>query len=170
MVPCEAVNQSMASQDPLRTHLLKVLDWHEAHVDFEAAITGIPADLRGARREGLPYSPWQLLEHMRIAQHDILDFCRNAAYAEMKWPDDYWPKDPAPPTAQAWDAAVAAFKRDREEVKALVADPKVDLFATIPHGTGQTYLREVFLIVDHNAYHLGQLVAVRRQLVVWPTA
>ena len=158
----------MAADDPLRAHLVKALDWHEAHVDFDAALKGIPVDRRGAVPPGGEYSVWQLLEHMRVAQHDILDFSVNAAYKEMKWPDDYWPKDPAPPTAAAWDESIAAFKRDRDGMKQLVADPKVDLFAKIPHGSGQTYLREAFLVIDHNAYHLGQIVAVRRQLGIWP--
>ena len=160
----------MSSNDPFRAHVVKALDWGEAHVDFDAALKGIPADKQGALAEGAAYSLWQLLEHMRIAQHDILDFCRNANYKEMKWPDDYWPKSPTPPTAAAWDQSVAAFKKDCEGVKALVADPAIDLTARIPHGTGQTYLREAFLIIDHNAYHLGQIVAVRRQLGIWPAS
>lgn len=160
----------MSSNDPFRAHLLKVLDWHEAHVDFDAAVKGIPADRQGAVAPGSAYSPWQLLEHLRIAQHDILDFCRNPTYAEMKWPDDYWPTSPAPPTPNAWNESIGAFTRDREALKQLVADPQLDLFAKIPHGTGQTYLREVFLVIDHNAYHLGQLVAIRRQLGLWPGA
>lgn len=155
------------SDDALRTHVLRVLESKDAHVDFEAAIEGIPPELRGTQARGLPYSAWQLLEHMRIAQHDILDFCRNAAYAEMKWPDDYWPKSAAPPNTAAWEQSVAAFRRDREALKQLVADPNVNLFAKIPHGTGQTYLREALLVADHNAYHLGQLVTVRRLLDMW---
>ena len=157
----------MSSNDPLRSHLLKALDWGEAHVDFDAALKGLPADKRGMRPPGGSYSVWELLEHMRIAQHDILDFCRNPSYVEKKWPDDYWPKSPAPASAAAWDDAVASFKADREAMKALTTDPTLDLFAKIPHGSGQTYLREVLLIVDHNAYHLGQIVAVRKQLSNW---
>ena len=160
----------MGANDALRGHLRRLLDWKEAHVGFDAAVDGIAPDARGRRADGFPHSPWQLLEHMRIAQHDILDFCRNPAYAEMTWPDDYWPKSAAPPSPAAWDESVAAFRRDREALKELVADANVDLFAKIPHGTGQTYLREVLLIADHNAYHLGQLVAVRRQFDIWPAA
>jgi uncharacterized damage-inducible protein DinB len=152
----------------LRNQLVRLLDSHDAHVDFEAGLKGIPPDRRGAQPEGLPFSPWQLLEHMRIAQHDILDFCRNPKYAEKKWPDDYWPNGPAPKDSAAWDEAVATFKRDREALQQLVSDATLDLFATIPHGTGQTYLREVLLVADHNAYHLGQLIAVRRLLGIWP--
>ncbi|MBM3817667.1 MAG: DinB family protein [Acidimicrobiia bacterium] len=154
--------------DPFRSQLAKALDWGEAHVDFDAALKNIPADARGAVPPGGQYSIWQLLEHMRIAVHDILDFSRNANYREMKWPDDYWPKSPEPPSAAAWEESIAAFKRERDEMKQLVMDPSLDLFATIPHGTGQTVAREAFLIVDHNAYHLGQIVAVRRQLGIWP--
>ena len=155
------------SHDALRSHVLRVLEWQDAHVGFEAVIEGIPPELRGTQAKGLPYSPWQLLEHMRIAQHDILQFCRAAAYVEMKWPDDYWPKSPAPPNTAAWQQSAAAFQHDREALKQLVADPNVDLFAKIPHGTDQTYLREALLVADHNAYHLGQLVTVRRLLDIW---
>lgn len=158
------------SDDALRAHVLRVLDWQDAHVGFEAVIEGIPPESRGTQARGLPYSLWQLLEHMRITQHDILEFCRNAAYVEMKWPDDYWPKSPTPPSVAAWEHTVAAFRRDREALKQFVADPNVDLFAKIPHGTGQTYLREALLVADHNAYHLGQLVTVRRLLDLWPVS
>jgi uncharacterized damage-inducible protein DinB len=158
----------MSSNDPLRAHLLKALEWGDAHVDFDAALKGLLPEKRGVRPPGGSYSVWELLEHMRIAQHDILDFCRNPDYAEMKWPDDYWPGSPAPASAAAWDGAVASFKEDREAMKALASDSTLDLFAKIPHGSGQTYLREVLLVVDHNAYHLGQIVAVRRQLSNWP--
>ena len=157
----------MAGGDPFRAQITKALDWGEAHVDFDAALEGLPADKRGVVPPGGQYSVWQLLEHMRIAQHDILDFSVNPNYKEMKWPDDYWPKSPEPPSSAAWDESIASFKRDREAVKQLVADPKIDLYAKIPHGSGQTYVREAFLIIDHNAYHLGQIVAVRRQLGAW---
>ena len=160
----------MHSAKALRAQLIDLVDWHDAHADFDAVVTGVPTGLQGARPDGLPHSLWQLLEHMRIAQHDILDFCRNPAYTEMKWPEDYWPGNAAPPSAAAWEVSVGAFKRDRDAMKQLVADPNVDLFARIPHGTGQTYLREVLLIADHNAYHLGQLVATRRQLGIWTEA
>jgi uncharacterized damage-inducible protein DinB len=156
------------SDDALRAHVLRVLEWQDAHVGFEAVVEGLPPELRGTQAKGLPYSAWQLLEHMRITQHDILDFCRNAAYVEMKWPNDYWPKSAAPSDGISWEESVAAFQRDREALKQLVADPKVDLFAKIPHG--QTYLREALLAADHNAYHLGQLVVVRRLLGIWPAA
>lgn len=152
----------------LREHLARVLAWEDAHVGFEAAIADFPEALRGAAPEGLPWSAWQLLEHLRIAQHDILDFCRNPAYREMTWPDDYWPTSPAPPSDAAWDDAIARYLADRASAQQLAADPGVDLGARIPHGSGQTYLRELLLIADHTAYHVGQLVLVRRLLGNWP--
>ena len=157
----------MDTNSALRDHLRRLLDWHDAHVDFDTAVADMPPDRAGVRPDGLPYSAWQLLEHMRLAQRDILDFCRDPNYAEKKWPDDYWPPNPAPPSPKAWDQSVAAFRADREAFKQLVADPAVDLFARIPHGQGQTYLREVLLVADHNAYHLGQLIVVRRLLGAW---
>lgn len=155
------------AKDPLRQQLADALAWKDAHADFDAAIEGIPADKRGARPHGLPYSAWQLLEHLRIAQHDILDFCVNPDYEEMTWPDDYWPKSPEPPDEAAWHKSVEQYKADREQVAALATDPKIDLTATIPHGQGQTYLREVLLVLDHAAYHVGELVLLRRLLGIW---
>lgn len=158
------------ASDPLREQLIKCLDWDEAHVDFAAATKGIPADKRGVTPPGLPHSAWQLVEHLRIAQEDIYDFCVNPDYKEMKWPDDYWPA-PMPPTASAWDECLAAYRRDNDKMKALVRN-QPDLFARIPHGSSphQTYLRAVLLVADHAGYHLGQLVLVRRQLGIWPGA
>jgi uncharacterized damage-inducible protein DinB len=155
------------SDDALRAHLRKLLDWQDAHASFDAAVEDVPPGLRGKRPDGLPHSPWQLLEHLRLAQRDILDFCRDSEYAERKWPDDYWPADPEPPSPDAWDESVAAFRADRRELQRLASDPALDLFAEIPHGDGQTYLRELLLVADHNAYHVGQLVAVRRLLGAW---
>lgn len=156
------------ASDPLRDQLVRFLDWKEAHVDFEGTITGIPPDKRGATPPGAAHSPWQLLEHLRIAQEDIHDFCVNPNYKEMKWPDEYWPKSAAPPDAAAWDRSVAAYRRDNEKMKELVRT-QPDLFARIPHGTAphQTYIRAVLLIADHAAYHIGQLVLVRRLLGSW---
>jgi len=153
----------------LRDHLVRLLDWEDAHVGFDKAVDGIPADRRGASADGFEHSPWQLLEHLRIAQHDILDFCVNAAYEHtMTWPDDYWPRDPVPPSEQAWTESVASFGRSREGLKR-VAREQADLTATVPTGTGnQTYLRAILLAADHVAYHVGQLVAVRRALGAWP--
>lgn len=154
--------------EALRTHLLRLLDWQDAHVDVDSAVAGVPPELQGARPEGLPHSLWELLEHMRLVQRDILDFCRNPDYVEPKWPEDYWPGTAAPPSPKAWNESVAAFRSDREALRRLTTDSGVDLFATIPHGTGQSYLREILLVADHNAYHVGQLVLVRRQLGLWP--
>ena len=152
-----------------REHLLKVLDWEDAHVGFAKAVSGIPDGKRGALAAGFEHSPWQLLEHIRLAQDDILDFCVNDVYHHsMTWPDDYWPKDPAPPTDEAWDQSVAAYRRSLEELKRVVRETD-DLTRTVPTGKdGQTYLRAVLLTADHTAYHVGQLVAVRRALGVWP--
>ena len=157
----------VATPEPLRAQLAALLDWRDAHTNLEGAIEGLPPALRGKVPAGLPYSPWQLVEHLRLAQHDILDFCRNPAYEEMTWPDDYWPKEPAPPSDRAWDESVAGLQRDLEELRALAHDSTIDLFDRIPHGSGQTYLRELLLVADHNAYHVGQLVAVRRLLGAW---
>ena len=155
------------SNRALRTLLAKLLDWEDAHASFDSAIDGVPKKSRGVRPKGAPHSPWQLLEHMRICQWDILEFCRNPKYVELQF-ENYWPRTVAPPTPDAWDESVAAFRRDRAALKDLASDSSVDLFASIPHGTGQTYLREVVLAADHNAYHVGQLVLLRRLLGAWP--
>ena len=157
----------MDTTSTLRTQLQQLLDWQSAHATFDVAVEGIPPGLQGRQPEGLPYSAWQLLEHLRLTQRDILEFCQNPAYVEPKWPDDYWPRTTAPPTPGAWEESIAGFRSDREALKRLTGDPRVDLFAVVPHGTGQTYLREVLVVADHNAYHTGQLVALRRQLGVW---
>ncbi|MFN2400252.1 MAG: DinB family protein [Gemmatimonadaceae bacterium] len=161
----------MNQLDELRKFLVGLCDWREAHAGFDATVEGIAPELRGIRPDGLPYSAWELIEHMRLTQHDILDFCINDEYEELKWPDDYWPAASGPPTSEAWDESIADFRKDREALKRLAADPKCDLFAKVPppRGTGQTYLREVVLVADHNAYHLGQLVMVRRLLGDWAT-
>lgn len=155
------------TSNSIRNHIIRLLDWQDAHVSFDAAIEGIPAELRGVQPQGLPYSPWQLLEHLRLTQYDILEFCRNPAYVELTWPDAYWPQSIAPAVPEAWDESVDQFRADREALKQLAAGPEPDLTHVIPHGSGQTYLRELLLVADHNAYHIGQLVAVRRLLGVW---
>jgi uncharacterized damage-inducible protein DinB len=154
----------------MRNQIARSLDWGEAHADFDQAIAGLAPELRGRRVNGLPHSAWEILEHLRIAQHDILDFAINPSYKEMKWPDEYWPKSPEPPSPKAWDESVAQFKRDRDAVKQLAMDPKIDLAGRIPHGgkAAQTYLRAVLLVIDHNAYHVGELVTLRRLLGAWP--
>jgi DinB superfamily len=157
----------MKNDQPLREHLTNLLDWRDAHADFDAAVADLAPELRGKVPDGLPYSPWQMLEHLRLALRDILDFCVADTYEKKNWPDDYWPKDPAPPSADAWDKSVAAYRADCKAFKKTVGDPAVDLFAPVPHGKGQTYLREVLLAADHNAYHIGQLIYARRVLGAW---
>ena len=153
----------------LRDHLGRLLDWEDAHVSFDRAIDGILPDRRGARAGGFPHSPWELLEHIRIAQDDIVDFCVNPRYVHtMTWPDDYWPRDAAPPDEAAWTKSVAECTRTREELKG-IARGVADLLAPVPTGQRhQTYLRAILLAADHAAYHVGQMVAVRRALGIWP--
>jgi hypothetical protein len=154
----------MAHSDPLRKHLVELLRMKGAHVDFDSAVDGFPVKLRGKKIAGAPHTAWQLLEHLRIAQEDILDFSRNPEYREKKFPDDYWPATEAPPDDDAWDASVAHFRKDLKAMEKLISDPGVDLTAPIPHGSGQTLLREALLVADHNAYHLGQLMFLRKML------
>lgn len=153
----------------IRDGLANALAWHEAHATFDAAVKGLAPRLRGRRPEGFPHSPWELVEHLRIAQHDLLDFCRNPSYKELAWPKAYWPAKPAPPSAGAWSKSIAAYRRDRAAFQKLVRDRAHGLEDRIPHGKGQTYLREVLLEIDHSAYHVGQLVAVRQALGAWPS-
>lgn len=158
----------MNQDEALRQHLLYLLRGGGAHLDFDAAVADLPAELRGARLAGAPHTPWRLVEHMRIAQWDILEFSRRPKHVSPTFPDGYWPAGDAPPNAAAWERAVTAFRADLQAMQDLVADPATDLFARIPHGEGQTVLREALLVADHNAYHLGQLVMLRRALGAWP--
>ena len=155
------------SDKSLREHLNNLLSGRGAHLDWKASFAGVPPKLRGVRPDGLPHSLWELLEHMRIAQWDILEFSRNAKHESPDWPAGYWPEVPAPPSAKAWDNSLKSFAGDLAAMQKLVASSKTDLFARIPHGTGQTILREALLVADHNAYHLGQVVLVRRLLGAW---
>lgn len=157
----------MSDERAVREQLQRLLDWEDAHVSFDRAVANIPVKLRGAKPKGFPYSAWQLIEHLRIAQHDILDFCRNAHYKELKWPDEYWPSAAAPPSASAWDKSIREFRKDRKAFQELAVDISIDLAARIPHGNGQTYLREIVLAADHAAYHIGELVLLRRVLGIW---
>ena len=143
----------MPDDAALRKQVVNLLSGHGAHADFEQADRGLPVGLRGKRAKGQTFTPWRLLEHMRIAQWDILEFCRDAKHVSPKWPEGYWPKGDAPPDAKAWNNSIAAFRSDLAAMKALVNNPKTDLFARIPHGEGQTILREALLVADHNAYH-----------------
>lgn len=152
----------------LREHLKKLLAGRDAHVDWNAALKDLPENLRGVKVDGAPYSLWEILEHTRLAQWDILEFSRNSKHVSPDWPSGYWPKSPVPAAATDWDKTVKAFHHDLEEMVKLVTNPKTDLAAPIPHGSGQTILREALLVADHNAYHLGQFVLVRRLLHSWP--
>jgi DinB superfamily len=151
----------------LREHLRKALSWSEGHVDWKTALEGLPAKARGEKPAGAPHSAWELLEHVRIAQWDILEFSRNAKHVSPDFPSGYWPETSAPPGNAAWEKSVKSFQSDMEAMEKLVADPKIDLVAPIPHGSGQTILREALLAADHNAYHLGQFVLLRRLLGTW---
>jgi hypothetical protein len=151
----------------LRDHVLYLLRDGGAHLNFDKAVAGLPAKLRGAKPAGMPHTPWRLVEHMRLAQWDILEFSRNPRHVSPEFPEGYWPKGDAPPDSKSWDASIKAFRKDLKAMEDLVDDPKTDLFARIPHGDGQTILREALLVADHNAYHLGQLVVVRRLLGAW---
>jgi hypothetical protein len=155
------------SDKALREHLDYLLGGGGAHLDFDKAIAGLPPELRGVRAANTPHTAWRLLEHLRIAQWDILEFSRNPKHASPEWPAGYWPAGDAPPDDAAWGRSVAAFRADLAAMRALVNDPRTDLFARLPHGDGQTVLREALLVADHNAYHLGQLVFLRRALGAW---
>jgi len=148
----------------LRKHLAQLLNMKGAHVNLVAAVADFPVAMRGAKPQGAPHTAWQLLEHIRLAQEYILDFSRNPQYREKKFPDDYWPATEAPPGEDSWDQSVQQFQKDLKEMQDLLADTKHDLLAKIPHGSGQTLLREALVAADHNSYHLGQLVFLRKIL------
>jgi uncharacterized damage-inducible protein DinB len=160
-------NTDMAHQDEWRRIIASALDWEQAHARLDSAINGLAPDLRGSRPAGFPHSAWELLDHIRRTQHDLLEFCTNPQYEEPKWPDDYWPGTPAPPSSTAWDDAAAEVHRDAKALAEFTTDESRDLTAKIPHGTGQTYLRTVLVAIDHTSYHVGQIVAVRRLLGAW---
>ena len=157
----------MTNDKPLRDQLVKLLSSTEAHADFESAIKDIPEEARGKRPKGADHSPWELLEHLRIAQWDILEYAINPKHESPRVPEGYWPKSPAPPDAGAWDKSARDFKKDLKRLCDLIAAPSTDLYARIPHGEGQTILRQALLTADHNAYHIGQLVLVRKLLGSW---
>jgi uncharacterized damage-inducible protein DinB len=155
------------SDRALREHIAALLRWEDAHAGLDRIAEGVPHDRWSASPPGLPYTLWQLLEHIRLAQHDILDFSRNPGYSELRWPDDYWPPAGAAPSEDDLAGTLAALRQDRDALIAMALDPRIDLLARIPHGTGQTYLRELLLAADHTSYHLGQMVVVRRALGIW---
>ncbi len=162
-----AVPKSKTVEELLRAHVLAQLKGGEAHVEFDRAVAKLPSNLRGAKPPGQPHTPWRLVEHMRITQNDILEFSKDARHKSPKWPDEYWPAGDAPPDEAAWERTIEEFKADRKELEAMVKDPANDLVAPLPHGKGQTLLREALLVVDHTSYHIGQLIIVRRLLGAW---
>ncbi|MGB2960170.1 MAG: DinB family protein [Bacteroidota bacterium] len=158
----------MHNDSALRKRLVDNLAGKGAHVPFDDTVADFPVELRGKSVPGVPYTSWQLLEHMRIAQWDILEFSRNRNHVSPDWPEGYWPNAESPPDEVAWERSVRDFRRDLKEMQDLVSDPGTDLLAKISHGKGQDILREALLVADHNAYHLGQLVLVRKALGAWP--
>jgi uncharacterized damage-inducible protein DinB len=157
---------STASGD-WRTIVATALDWEQAHAGFDKAVDGLAASARGKRPEHFPHSPWELVEHIRRTQHDLLEFCTNPNYKELDWPADYWPAEPAPANDAAWTESIEQYHADNAALAALTTDPSRDLTAKIPHGSGQTYLRTILLAIDHTSYHVGQLIAARRLLGEW---
>jgi hypothetical protein len=151
----------------LRVELDRLLSGEGAHADFDAAVTGIPPELRGAKPTGAAHSPWQVLEHLRISQWDMLEFSRDPKHVSPDWPDAYWPAEPEPENAAAWDHSIKAFHRDLKSMRDLVSGPGSDLFQPFAHGDGQTLLREAMQLADHNAYHVGELILLRRLLGAW---
>jgi uncharacterized damage-inducible protein DinB len=151
----------------LRQHLVALLEGGQAYAKPERILAKVPAEARGRRPDGGDHSLWQLLEHLRISQRDILDFCVAAEYDELKWPDEYWPTSVEPTSESAWDDSVRLFLDDIDEAKRIAADESIDLFTVVPHGSTQTWLRELLLIADHNAHHLGQIITLRKLLGVW---
>ncbi len=164
-----SAHDASRAEKALREHVLSLLRGGGAHITFEQAIADLPAELRAVKPAETPHTLWQLLEHVRIAQWDILEFSRNPQHVSPEWPSGYWPPTDSPPDQEAWEASVRAFRSDLHAMEKLVADPSTDLFARIPQGDGQTVLREALLVADHNAYHLGQMVLPRRLLDAWPT-
>jgi hypothetical protein len=157
----------MDTNEKLRAEVDRLLAGHGAHADFEAAVAGFPEKLRGTIPPGAPHSAWELLEHLRIAQLDMLEFSRNPKHVSPEWPEGYWPKSPEPQSAAAWDHSVKSFQNDLNAMRKLVSDPKSDLFFALAHGDGQTLLREALQLADHNAYHIGELIFLRRLLGAW---
>jgi DinB superfamily len=162
-------DRKSADQD-LRKQLVDLLKGGQAHIGFRDALEDFPARKHGVLAKGLAHTAWQLLEHARIAQRDILEFSRNPEHVSPEFPEGYWPKTPIPPDAAAWDKSIHDFHYDLLQMIALVENPKTDLHAAIPRGHGKTILREVLVLADHTAYHLGQLVDLRRALGIWPEA
>jgi len=159
-----APRASPALIQPVRDHVVDLLLRGHAHMSFQHALADWPAELRGRKPQGQPFTAWRLLEHIRISQWDIVEFTKSARHVSPEWPEGYWPRDDAPPDPATWDKSVAQVERDLKRMGRIVADPATDLYARIPHGTGQTVLREALVLADHNSYHLGQLVLLKRLL------
>ena len=158
----------MSPDHLIRDHLKELLTWRSAHTEIERVLKNVPPELRGAQPAGIPYSLWQLLEHVRLAQWDILDFCTNPSYASPQWPDDFWPVAAAPASREDWQQSIDTYRRDRQSLVDLIQDPAIDVLGAVPRGEGQTYFREMILVADHTSYHVGQMVVLRRQLGIWP--
>jgi DinB superfamily len=154
-------------KDPVREQVIELLRGGHAHVSFDDAVKDFPEKIRGIKPEGAPYTAWELLEHLRLALWDILEFTRDPKHVSPDWPSGYWPEAPAPPSSAAWEKSVNAIRRDMKEFERIVEDPDTDLYTGFPHGTGQNILREALLVADHNSYHLGQLVLLRRLAGEW---
>jgi len=159
----------MTKKEEWRSIVASSLDWEQAHASLESAIKGLMAEQRGKRPPGFPHSVWELLEHIRITQRDLLDFVQNPAYEEkLEWPKDYWPPNAGPASEKAWNETVAAWRKDRMALERFTTGTDIDLTTKIPKGTGQTYLRTVLVAMDHAAYHVGQIIAVRQLIGAWP--
>lgn len=159
-------NKSSTESNAFRKELVSLLTEEHAHAGFDAAVKHFPADLRGARPHGLPHSAYQLVEHLRIAQWDIVEYALDPKHKSPKFPDGYWPKSPKPPNSTAWDKSIASFRADRK--KLVIALKQYDLLAPIPHANNQSLASKIILLIDHNAYHLGQVILLRRLLNAWP--
>ena len=157
----------MKNDKALRKDLQVLLGGGRAHIHFDKAVAGLPEDLRGKKPRGAPYSPWQQVEHIRITQLDILEYIRNPKYKEREWPGEYWPKDPAPESVGAWEKSLKTYRADLRSLEGIVADPSADLLAPLPHDPDTTTLHEILLVADHTAYHLGQLIVLRRLIGAW---
>jgi uncharacterized damage-inducible protein DinB len=159
--------EKKSMNDPVREQVISLLRGGQAHVTLDDVVKNFPSKLRGVKPKGAPHSAWQLLEHLRIAQWDILEFSRNPKHVSPSWPEGYWPKTEKPPNDAAWTKSIASIKKDMEAMQKLVENPDTDLYGKIPHGTGQNILREALLVADHNAYHIGQILLLRRLLGAW---
>ncbi len=166
-MPTQKSPKAVNPDKQIRNHVISLLKGGNAHVTFDAAVKGLSPELRGVRPDNLPYSAWEQLEHIRIAQWDILEFSTNSNYKPLQWPKDYWPPTPEPPSTTAWNKSIKQVRDDLAAMIALIKNPKTDLYSKIPWGDGQTILREALLIADHTAYHLGELIAIRKSLKAW---